>query len=462
MQQELPMEGKGASAIERDGPASNHNLRGNCFPGEPRKSGQVTFQEWTNGREVISLGTNKGAEILPFQDWCKIKEAFAPELIKRAVDESPIAVSRCIDPFGGSGTTGIACQFLGMHPVLAEVNPYLADLISAKLTTYPSTESLLRDLNGVLEASAHQDSGRTRRRFESSPPTLVEPGKKDRWIFNADVACRIEALLNAIEDLQEPARRLFRVLLGGILVEVSNVRVTGKGRRYRGGWRDRPAPPDRVAELFAASANLAIEQIERFSNRLENSFDILEGDCRSNLREIEPCHLAVFSPPYPNSFDYTDVYNLELWILGYLNDWQDNLALRTATLSSHVQVSREFPDAPDGSLSLELVLADLEKRRDKLWDQHIPAMVGGYFSDLLNVLGHLRRILVPSATTWMIVGDSSYAGVQVPVAKVLEELACSRGWRVLKRESLRAIRNSPQQGGGETLAEQLLVLKNEP
>ena len=353
-------------------------------------------------------------------------------------------------------------NFLGYVPVLAEVNPYLADLISAKLTTYPSTESLLSDLNAVLEASAHQDSGRTRRRFESSPPTFVEPGKKDRWIFNADVACRIEALLNAIEDLQEPARRLFRVLLGGILVDVSNVRVTGKGRRYRGGWRDKPALPDRVAELFAASANLAIEQIERFSNRLENSFDILEGDCRSNLRDIERCHLAVFSPPYPNSFDYTDVYNVELWILGYLNDWQDNLALRTATLSSHVQVSREFPDAPDGSLSLELVLAGLEKRRDKLWDQHIPAMVGGYFSDLLSVLDHLQRILVPSATTWMIVGDSSYAGVQVPVAKVLEELACSRGWRILKRESLRVIRSSPQQGGEETLAEQLLVLKNEP
>ena len=88
-------------------------------------------------------------------------------------------------------------------------------------------------------------------------------------------------------------------------------------------------------------------------------------------------------------------------------------------------------------------------------------MVGGYFSDLLNVLGQLRRILVPSATTWMIVGDSSYAGVQVPVGKVLEELVCSRGWRALNRESLRAIRNSPQQGGGETLAEQLLVLQSE-
>ena len=93
------------------------------------------FQDWINGREVVSLGTNAGAPALPFQNWRRIKEAFAPELIARALTESPVPVQRCIDPFGGSGTTGLACQFLSVHPVVAEVNPYLADLIEAKLSS---------------------------------------------------------------------------------------------------------------------------------------------------------------------------------------------------------------------------------------------------------------------------------------------------------------------------------------
>ena len=242
------------------------------------------------------------------------------------------------------------------------------------------------------------------------------------------------------------------------MVEVSNVRVTGKGRRYRGGWKDRTAFPNRVVELFSASSILAIEQVGRFSSRLVNSFDLREGDCRANLKDIDPCQLAVFSPPYPNSFDYTDVYNVELWTLGYLNGPDDNLTLRTSTLSSHVQVSREFADPPVGSSTLTRVLENLEFRRGDLWDQRIPNMVGAYFSDLLGVLDHLKQVLVDKATAWIIIGDSSYAGVRVPTAQILYELAKYSGWKELEVESLRTMRTSAQQGGNLRLAEQLLKI----
>jgi DNA modification methylase len=60
------------------------------------------------------LGTNAGSIDLPFQGWRRFKEAFAPELIERAVHESIIPVHHLVDPFGGSGTTALAAQFLGI------------------------------------------------------------------------------------------------------------------------------------------------------------------------------------------------------------------------------------------------------------------------------------------------------------------------------------------------------------
>jgi DNA modification methylase len=99
---------------------------------------QVAFENWTQGRLVPTLGTNSGAEKLPFQSWRHFKEAFAPELVARAISESGRLLKRCIDPFGGSGTTALACQFLGVEPITIEVNPYLADLIEAKLASYVS------------------------------------------------------------------------------------------------------------------------------------------------------------------------------------------------------------------------------------------------------------------------------------------------------------------------------------
>lgn len=390
-----------------------------------------------------------------------MKESFAPELIKRAVNESPIKVRRCIDPFGGSGTTGLACQFLGIHPILVEVNPYLADLIEAKVARYPLIESLWRDLDKVVEAS-HTSCTDLEEYFQSAPRTLIQPGRSGRWIFNRNVAERIVAIRNAIEYLDDPSRRLFRVLLGGILIEVSNVRVSGKGRRYRRRWNDRIVHPVRVEELFCALAKQAISEISKFQRRAATSYEIIRGDSRVALHHVEPCDLAVFSPPYPNSFDYTDVYNVELWTLGYLDSQRANSNLRLATLSSHVQTPRNFPMPPVGSPTLISVLTRLRDRQDELWDPMIPSMVGAYFSELQAVLDHLSQILTANGEAWIVVGDSRYARVQIPVAEILKELVDSRGWRVMNTEPFRSMRSSAQQGGEKTLTEHLLVLRKEP
>ena len=137
---------------------------------------KVTFHDWTHNRDLPSFSTNAGAQRLPFQDWRHFKESFAPELIARAVKESPIPVERCIDPFGGSGTTALACQFLGVHPVIGEVNPYLADLIEAKLTAYPSIAGLKDDLYAILQADITSAPVTARSRFAAVPVTFRRTG----------------------------------------------------------------------------------------------------------------------------------------------------------------------------------------------------------------------------------------------------------------------------------------------
>ena len=428
-----------------------------CEPSSP-----TTFNRWTSNRDLVSLGTNAGAERLAFQDWFHFKEAFTPELVERAVHDSAIPVRRCVDPFGGSGTTGLACQFLGIHPILIEVNPYLADLIKAKLFDYPSIDLLNRTLDSIIESSEINEAVDIGSAFGSAPQTLIEPGHNGRWIFDKPVAERILALRYAFQDLDEEANRLFQVLLGAILIKVSNVRISGKGRRYRTAWKERRVESSQVDNLFITLARRAINDIRRFSPRSVMSYDILRGDSRKILGDVAPCELAVFSPPYPNSFDYTDVYNVELWTLGYLDGRQANTTLRSETLSSHVQISRDFGHAPQGSPTLTTNLASLNSRLVELWDRRIPSMIGAYFKELLGVIDNLREILVPHASAWIVVGDSQYAGVKISTATVLQELIENRGWTVQTKEPVRAIQTSPQQGGKKVLNEHLLVLRKEP
>ena len=420
----------------------------------------VNFESWTNGRRVASLGTNAGAPVLPFQKWRHFKEAFAPEIVEQAIMSSPFPVTSCLDPFGGSGTTALACQFLGVRPVTMEVNPYLADLIEAKLTSY-DVPSLITTLGNLLR-SIDTFEAATDRPMASLPPTFVEPGVADRWIFDAPVARRLLAFRLAIESLPAfAARRLFTALLGGIMIGVSNAVVNGKGRRYRRGWDARRRDGADVDTAFAEAATAAITEIDKFARRREPGYEIVRGDCRSALGSREPCDIAIFSPPYPNSFDYTDVYNIELWMLGYLADAGDNRRLRQSTVSSHVQVDRAFAAAPAGSALLDTTMAALEAVRPKLWNRRIPEMVGSYFDDMAGVIGEIGAALAPQGTIWMVVGDSRYADIPVPVAEILAELAPTLDLEVDRIDVLRDMRASAQQGGQRQLAESLVVLRRQ-
>lgn len=417
---------------------------------------QLAFEQWTKGRQVPTLGTNAGAEKLPFQTWKHFKEAFAPELVARAVSESSLDVRKCIDPFGGSGTTALACQFLGVEPVTMEVNPYLSDLIEAKLATYDGA-MLTRDLGQIIRVVR---GGRQDHDLSWLPPTFVAPGVNGRWLFEEAVAQRIESYRLAISELVTPLHQMFfRAILGGFLVEVSNVLISGKGRRYRQNWQSRRQTSEIVDQQFLERTQRALYEIARYSSRPVTSYTLIRGDCRETISRSPKVDLAVFSPPYPNSFDYTDVYNVELWMLGYLRDSASNRTLRQSTLASHVQIQRAFEPRPSGSKALDSVSGQLHEIQSTLWSRWIPNMVDGYFADMTKVMRALGSCLNSNGEAWAVVGDSLYANVHIPVAEILSELAPACGFETIRVEAFRSMRSSAQQGGREELAESLVVFR---
>jgi len=418
----------------------------------------VTFADWLEGRRPLHLSTNAGTDRVAFQGWRNFKEAFAPELVGQAFEETSRSLGRAavnsLDPFGGSGTTALASQFLGIRPTTIEVNPYLADLIEAKLSSY-DIDQLVSDFGDVM-TSRRRDYADP---FPGAPPTFVEPGVNGRYIFSRAVASRLASIRNAILRVRDTAnRRLMLVLLGAISLPVSNVLVSGKGRRYRRDWQNRQSDREAVDAAFAEAVIKAIYEIRRYEKRSGKAYQLLRGDARRLTPTDGSFDLAVFSPPYPNSFDYTDVYNIELWVCGYLHSSADNRELRLSTLRSHVQIKRAF-DAPLlESTTLDQVAEELDRVRPQLWDKDIPDMVSAYFADMKIVLDRLHQALIPGGRAYMVVGDSQYAGVKVPVAQILSEIAATVGFEMEGEEPFRSMRASPQQGGREQLAETLITL----
>jgi len=419
----------------------------------------ATMSEWLAGREPAHLSTNTGSPLAAFQSWRNFKEAFAPELIGQAFEETSAALGRdgrrSVDPFGGSGTTALSSQFLGVNPTTVEVNPYLADLIEAKLATY-DVEQLLKDYCYVIANFEDVEADH----FPGAPATFVEPGVRGRFIFNLGVAGRIAGLRRAIMELpNEASRRLLRVLLASIAIEASNVVVSGKGRRYRRGWEARLTTANQVSSMFDDAFARAAYDIRRFRVRSCLTYDLKRGDARLLTPNEGEYDVAIFSPPYPNSFDYTDVYNVELWAGGYLNSKQSNTDLRKQTLRSHVQIRRSYDTTILQSPTLDRVYGELDQVRPDLWNTTIPDMVRAYFDDMNQIITRLSTALVDGGRAYLVVGDSRYQGVQVPVADVLIELAAAAGFEKVADEPFRSMRASPQQGGKLELLETLITLR---
>ncbi|SDD60088.1 site-specific DNA-methyltransferase [Rhodospira trueperi] len=406
--------------------------------------------------ETAPTSSNQGAANIAFQRWFHFKEAFSPKFVADTLGALPYKVNRCLDPFGGSGTTAVTCRMLGIASTVIEVNPFLADLIEAKLTPLPAAHfcATYDNLLSQLEASPNDALP-----IEGMPPTMAEPGVNGRFIFAADVYAMVRAIVRVSAALPPNEARLLKVLLGAVLVPNSNVTINGKGRRYRRSWETRRrSVSDLIASLDVA-VDMAATDLALHSGLRRGRHIVQRGDARSALARVKQADVAIFSPPYPNSFDYTDVYNLELWMLGYLKSSQDNRVLRHQTLRSHVQMKWQSTQRITASDVLEATLDALRRARTDLWNPHIPEMIGFYFDDLVKIFAQLRRILAPGRHAVVAIGDSQYAGVHVDVASILVESVRQLGFRLTERSAIRSMRNSSQHGGGFELSEHCLVFE---
>lgn len=416
-----------------------------------------TANKWLATRNLDApVSSNVGAANLPFQRWFRFKEAYSPSFVTDAISACDYPIQNILDPFGGSGTTALTARMKGLNSTSIEINPFMADLIRVKVdpVTSSSFATSCRKIIDRIEVKEVDYS-----LIEGAPPTLVEPGINDRYVYSRETYGLLRALLREISLLDESEARLARILLGSILVECSNVIVNGKGRRYRKNWHTRKIGRADVIEFFQAAINQALEDLSGFDYYPATRHLVYTDDARIRLKKIQSTDLAIFSPPYPNSFDYTDVYNLELWMLGYLRSSEDNRHLRSNTLRSHVQIKWPEVKIKELTATLGLVKEALDDCREGLWNRNIPEMILGYFSDLHSVLFSLHNIVRNGGNVIIAVGDSQYGGVKIKTANILAEIGLSCGYEILNKTKIRPMRSSAQHGGKLDLSENAVCLK---
>lgn len=392
--------------------------------------------------------------------WYYYKEGFSPFLVEKAIEQTGIGKDDLIiDPFNGSGTTTLTSSLHGHKSVGIEVNPFTSFLSEAKIKNANVSE-LEKWKNEVLKSS---DKGAPSPLIGFS--TFSRTNKLEKWLFNNSVLNSFEAgwqLTNSISSYH--IRKLVRLALISAAMQNCNATRDGKCLRYRENWENNNFDKYSFSEALELSLNNIKTDIQE--KPITEKAIIINGDCRNILQstnDFNSFKLCITSPPYLNTFDYTDIYRPELFLGKFIKDAEGLYKLRLKTVRSHVQAKWEVPTQNDFGFLYDKTMKHINENKENLMHKYIPMMIQAYFEDMLNILILLKAKAAKDSQIWFIVSNSAYAGHEVPVDLIIGDLATKAGWylkdiavlRYLKKRKTKYSTNITQ------LRESAIILTNE-
>ncbi len=389
--------------------------------------------------------------------WYYYKEGFSPNLVKTAIETYGLNSKKLIlDPFNGSGTVTLTAAENNIPSIGIEVNPFTSFVSETK--TLNTKQKILSELfqktyEKILE-------GKEYTRLEKYSTFTKSPNKK-KWLFNLDVLRGFYGGFNFLEEQQSNASELLKLALITSIMEVSNAKKDGKCLRYKKNWEEIEFSNNDLIQAFIKNY-IKIEEDIKHTN-IQNKPKIYQTDVRTILDSSnENFNLVVTSPPYLNTFDYTDIYRPELFLGKFVLKSEALYQLRLKTIRSHIQANWELPNLKlIESNMLKDIFERLESRKDLLMSPRIPQMIIAYFEDMKNIFSLLNKKANKNAHMWIVVSNSAYANEEIPVDLILADTATKNGWKLKEIGVLREIRKRKTKYSPDvdTLRESVIILE---
>ncbi len=403
-------------------------------------------------RQQVTYVPNKK---IPVFNWFPYKEGFSRDLVIKILKEFNIKhKSWILDPFGGCGTTALACKHKGYNAVAVDILPIAVFVSEVKLRT--KKDYNLNTLKRAIETLLNS-------RFEKPKTTLPNiPIINKAFPLNTQKELLFyKESITKIKDIKVRDFLLFGLL--SILVDVSYTSKDGQYLRIV----EKKIPPvcdvlkSKLGRMFKdLEENRKNEQSALFDKPLKNvgegKTEIVLGDARKLKLPSNKFSAVITSPPYLNRYDYSRIYALEL-CLNFVKDAEDLKRIRHSLLRSHIEV-KPSPNDHVKIPALAEILNNLEKK--DLNNPRIPIMIKGYFEDMKLATEEMYRVCRKNATVALVIGNVRFEGEIIPVDLLLTEIAKSVGFTPLEVRVTRYKGNSSQQMGkyGRTPVRESIVI----
>lgn len=413
-----------------------------------------------------------GNRAMPVHGWYNFKEGFSANLLSWLCKAIPCELDELeyiLDPFCGVGTSLLSAQ-LGyrgnetLHAYGVEHNPFIRFVAQAKLS-WPEyrPNKIKKHIHKLL---THRLVERRAKYQVPGLSTIRNPK-----VFNPSVVQELLAFRDRIrtELRGEPEEDFFLLGWAAIIERVSGVRKDGRALRFKE-KNDIPTVVEALRDQWESMLNELYELSQEGIGPQNVECKVLAGDGRTLLaRELENKRfdLILYSPPYLNNIDYSEVYKLELWLSGRINTQEEFRALRLGSFRSHPSV--RFPETnlvdslPEDSWPRRLreaLLEALPDNKDRTWRVRL---IRGYMDDMYQALSAQLRFARPNAPVVCVVGNSLHGrrNHPVPIATdlLISALAQAAGFEI---EWLQVARQLRRRDHSNKLLRESIILMRRP
>ena len=397
--------------------------------------------------EYQHLVTFRNAKKSPIHSWYPYTQGFDEKLVFEIISEFGLKESSLVlDPFGGVGTTGIACRKTGMASISNDVSPLVHWISKVKNTDI--------DVARVRELLASQKlrQGDSYHKKISLNPDLFASFFENA--FSREVLDKVMRHLAFIRDLKEEqsTKDFLSLMLLGRLESMSNIRKHGSHYRYLNsetsvGLEKLNIPifdaKASVYEVFEEAIEIGLADVTSTKFVLPaSSVQSLLGNSKHLDVKTGTVDAVITSPPYLNRNNYIAQQKGELALLGFIQDALSYKELVKSTIISHVEGT--LPSSPNSIFpEINKIVENINLAAGN--NPKIPFMIAGYFEDMNEVLQEMWRVCKSGAQLAFVVGNARWGGVVIPVDHLLMQQAEAIGFLPQKILVTRYKGNSPQQ-----------------
>ncbi len=335
-----------------------------------------------------------------------------------------------LDPFSGTGTTGLVCAEQGIDSCLIEINPFLAWFAKVKTRNYSDDE--LNEATVLANTISRTALSKKEQRWVP-PMNHIE-----KWWNSgnlASISCLLEAIDDECEGASEPVRNLLKVAFCRVIITHSNAAFNHQSvslKKYTQTWfTDKSV----IIKDFVNNVN-QITVSARY--RLTGKTNVICGDSR-HLAELKKTGFdcVITSPPYSNRMSYIRELRPYMYWLGYLEearqagnmDWE---AIGGTWGSATSRLSDWKPNGVPKNADFAELLNQISARSPILANY-----VHRYFEDMALHFSNIRKVLAPDAKLYYVIGNSKFYDTLVPVEEIFVSLLRSNGFKDVKSNILR-------------------------